>query len=387
MSNHPSRGTKLAFSPKTVLIAENLPDFKGRQGEVSHSPGGIPAFTLIELLVVVAIIALLIAILLPSLGRARESSRRTVCGTNVRGISTASMIYAHENQGWWPVAASYYQLDPYECAPLYSVGGISGSHVTGELARDQESVNANVPAGQLVSVTRSLWLLVSSEHTVTEKYICPSSVEDAADPTTDIRRYYDFKGYGYLSYGYQVPFYEKHNQCRPRLGSDFDPRMVFLGDKNPGIIRSPNHQAFESAAGPNPSVVAYNAANRGGGTFGDGGKWLYQLGDRNALLNPDQHSAEELRPFNSPNHGGRLQGEGQNVGRADGSVEFVKTPLAGIDQENIYSQHLFRDDISPSLRYQMGAWPGVRPVGMPGYRGIHAGDPEIHSSTDTLLIP
>jgi prepilin-type N-terminal cleavage/methylation domain-containing protein len=41
-------------------------------------------FTLIELLVVVAIISVLIAILLPSLGRVKETARRTVCASNLR---------------------------------------------------------------------------------------------------------------------------------------------------------------------------------------------------------------------------------------------------------------------------------------------------------------
>ncbi len=59
-------------------------------------------FTLIELLVVVAIIALLISILLPSLSLAREQSKRTVCGTHLKQMVTATHMYASSWKGWVP---------------------------------------------------------------------------------------------------------------------------------------------------------------------------------------------------------------------------------------------------------------------------------------------
>ncbi|MEO0475573.1 MAG: prepilin-type N-terminal cleavage/methylation domain-containing protein [Planctomycetota bacterium] len=55
------------------------------------------AFTLIELLVVISIIALLIAILLPVLGAARESARKMQCLSNLRGLSSSIIIYAQEH--------------------------------------------------------------------------------------------------------------------------------------------------------------------------------------------------------------------------------------------------------------------------------------------------
>lgn len=58
------------------------------------------AFTLIELLVVVAILTLLIAILLPSLSRAREQGRSAACLSNMRSLALAVQMYAMNNRGF-----------------------------------------------------------------------------------------------------------------------------------------------------------------------------------------------------------------------------------------------------------------------------------------------
>ena len=95
-----------------------------------NNPSSRFGFTLVELLVVVSIIALLIAILLPSLRNAREQAKCVVCKSNLRGIGQAFTMYAESNLNFWPPPVDHLNSQNRWPVPFHKAGIITAGFAT-----------------------------------------------------------------------------------------------------------------------------------------------------------------------------------------------------------------------------------------------------------------
>ena len=307
-------------------------------------------FTLIELLVVVAIIALLISILLPSLSRARELSKRLVCGANIKGIGTSCKIYANENDEMWPLPAFRDNINNYKTWWETPTGGVDLllPLPTGISYSWHGMSNTSATT---ISVTRCFWMLVRSGEVTPKQFICPSS-GDTPD-VNNAELYYNVASLTRISYGYRVPY----GPIDTRPSEGLDSRMVVAADKGP----------ISSGA------LTQDRLNLVGASSGTAGAvWL-------------MHPPSDWVAYNSPNHGGKGQGEGQNCLFADGHATFERKPVAGIDNDNIYTAFTPLAIGDPVSRYR-GNMVFDQNLWYPGMRAMGSGIAD-YSTTDALIYP
>jgi prepilin-type N-terminal cleavage/methylation domain-containing protein/prepilin-type processing-associated H-X9-DG protein len=187
------------------------------------------AFTLIELLVVIAIIAILAALLLPSLSRAKEQARRAQCISNQKQLALTALMYADDSNdlvprnGYLEDASSLDQL--LQLTKLWVVGA---THLRPEWYTNQEAL-LNVKEASFANYVKSAGI-----------YKCPSDREKVHIGAKSLPRLRSYSMNSYFGWAWPpVPWnstnYQQFNKTSD-LGAA-NPSDIFLfSDMNPASI-------------------------------------------------------------------------------------------------------------------------------------------------------
>lgn len=305
-------------------------------------------FTLIELLVVIAIIAMLLAILMPALNKVKKIAQRVICGTNLKGLGNAQMVYANDYDDEYVVQGGGW-------------GGQAGPAWTDGTIGWQKSLQ-DAPAsgrGQL-TVGASLYLLVREADVSPKSFVCPAGGETEFSGKNegkggvpyDIVDLYDFghpnPGGTLLPEGpTKCVSYSYHN---PYAASY--PNATATGKKSSFSATGSRAASFAVMADKNPyfddklqkgSVSAENYIDRVGSlgaSTAPNGDWT---GSGVTLQRHEKDCA------NAQPHGR----EGQNVLYADGHSAYETRSDVSTRNDNIYTRF---DAVPPAVATNQTQW-------------------------------